>query len=398
MRTLDMPLNGQWLGDFEIVYPDGMVGPGKGPVTADIDERESFYEGIVHLYYGDPVPFTIPGLPEPVTMPPMDIQFKTENKEDRSRVVSTHVGVLDQRSGRSVAWEAIQDRPANILVASKIEGMAERRGDQLEVTWTTDIRTKGRALLHRSKAGATSELGARTMDWYEFKRFVSNLELRGKMFRGQRRPWRLRTSYHRLGRANLARYLNEDIRSLHLALSARTKHFFNLSDPEQNGAFLNLAQHHGYPTPLLDWTYSPYVAAFFAFRGMTREDALGDEQSVVRIIVFDHARWKRDIQQVPQLVVGFPHVSMLDPLALENDRLVPQQSSTMLTNVDDIEGYIGSKTKPGDEPYLTSIDIPWSERDRVIPDLHHMGITAGSMFPGLDGTCEELKERNFLVV
>ena len=170
-----------------------------------------------------------------------------------------------------------------------------------------------------------------------------------------------------------------------------TKHLYNLLNNDENGAFFSLIQHHGYPTPLLDWTYSPYVAAFFAFRNVTREQSeAAKDNEVVRIFVFDAEKWRK-LKQVPLVVTAFPHVSLLEFLALENERMLPQQSVSMLTNIDDIETYITTK----DEVYLKAIDIPVRERTHVMRELRYMGITAGSMFPGLDGLCEELRELNF---
>ena len=76
--------------------------------------------------------------------------------------------------------------------------------------------------------------------------------------------------------------------------------------------------------------------------------------------------------------------------------MIPQQAATTITNVDDIEAYLRSMEANG-KTYLRAIDLPVRERHQVIRDLSYMGITAGSLFPGLDGACEDLTQRNFEV-
>ena len=102
------------------------------------------------------------------------------------------------------------------------------------------------------------------------------------------------------------------------------------------------------------------------------------------------------MQQILFLLFPGPNLSVGEFLAIENERMIPQQGASTVTSMDDIESYIKSK-ETATKKYLSAIDLPVRERRDVVRELRYMGITAGSLFPGLDGACEELKEKNFEV-
>jgi hypothetical protein len=368
---------GQWAGTY--------TGTSDGTLLINVDDRGAYFEGVAYLTPHDPEAPIITGA-----------LFRTETKDREIQFSTQNIWTIDRRTGNLMEPARIEEiSNAGVRFSNRADVKGQWDEHHLALSWQTDIGVSGSAELPRSRADQPSELDALKMGWGEFKEYVAGLSGSRHLFRGQCKPWRLRTAFHRTGRANLLRFVNDDIRVLHRCLSVRTRHVFNLSDGDENGAFFNLVQHHGYPTPLLDWTYSPYVAAFFAYRGIPNSQVAGaDDAHRVRIFVLNE-QWRADINQVLVLDRSFIHFSIAEFIAIENDRMIPQQSVSTITNVDDIESYVKEMETHLNKSYLSAIDLPIRERADVIRELSYMGVTAGSLFPGLDGACEELRERNF---
>jgi FRG domain len=364
-------MRGQWIGRT--------TGDQAGQIILNVDDLGNCFSGAA---------FT---LPDDRQMPSGVSFFQTKDKNHDFSFTAAVVPI-DPRTRLPSRWQDVQALYPNVHHSNTASVTGHYADDRINFQVITDIGVRIQTQITKPTDSDRSQLVAKRKSWEQYKRYVSTLAEKKCLYRGQESPWKLRTAFHRRGRYNLFRFLAEDVLLLQRRLTARTKHIFNLQIPDENGAFLNLAQHHGYPTPLLDWTYSPYVAAFFAFRHVPKKPVRG---RCVRIFIFDQQAWKFNLPQFQMLNTPGLHLSIMEFLAIENERLVPQQAATAITNIDDIERYVCLREDDGKCRYLWAIDIPQTERPKVIQELAYMGITAGSMFPGLEGACEELREKMF---
>lgn len=375
-------MKGQWFGKYKAEqngHPDR-----EGDVVLNVDERENAYRGQAAL------------LPSDGGVPALSIGFATSNKDSPFDVTTENIAPIDPKTLFISTWDDLKDVYPGIALAKSVRITGTFSDTQLDVVGVNSLDVKFRATLTKDKFSSESSVSGLPMTWSEFRAEALKSSRSRLVFRGQRKPWKLRTGFHRRQRYVINDYTTQDVNALARYFSAKTQHVFNLANNLEYGAFLSLAQHHGFPTPLLDWTYSPFVAAFFAFRHVPKRTS-GNE--VARIYIFDEGRWHLHWPRVNLLDVAYPHVTIIEPLAIENQRMIPQQAVTMITNLDDVEAYLNRKAvqaKTADDPYLRAIDIPWTSRGEVMRELRYMGITAGAMFPGLDGICEELGEQFFL--
>jgi hypothetical protein len=126
-----------------------------------------------------------------------------------------------------------------------------------------------------------------------------------------------------------------------------------------------LARHHGLPSALMDWTESPYIAAFFAAQG-----ALRSEAKAVAI-------WALNLGLLSAKAEIEPIRDRED--LWFNPRALSQRGVFLRIEAED-----GSAEGALDEA-LTKMVLPASECTMALQDLEAMNITARNLFRDLDG-------------
>src|SRR5437764_2087600 len=118
----------------------------------------------------------------------------------------------------------------------------------------------------------------RLESWETFLKVITSAPYTHWAFRGERdERWPLYSSLSRyFQNFGVAKDAWADQEARILRIFKRKAHQFLQKPPESDDDFqwLALMQHHGAPTRLIDFTWSPYVAAFFALERATGDAAV----------------------------------------------------------------------------------------------------------------------------
>jgi hypothetical protein len=186
--------------------------------------------------------------------------------------------------------------------------------------------------------------------------------------------------------------------------------------PENFLSLIALAQHHGLPTRLLDWSRSSYIAAYFAaidaqklrIENINKELNDINEKLFMSVWAMIAPQWNQ--KTIYKTLTEKIHMQFITPPHAGNPNLhaqegvftlnYPQKGYNEKVQRDSADEILTRLLTPEDtssflkeHPFMFHFTLPSSEAGKVLWYLDKTGVNAAKLFPGYDGAVRAIKER-----
>ena len=146
---------------------------------------------------------------------------------------------------------------------------------------------------------------------------------------------------------------------------------FTDARPKNDKEFLFLAQHYGLPTRLLDWTYNPLIALYFAC--CSNFDKAG--------VVFQCYPFSRRLfNEETDDIFAFPDITLL----------VPNMTDVRYWNQNGLFVLYSNPWEEAFDNVLFRYIIPSSCKKNILNKLEKIGFTRSYTMPSLDSLCKDI--------
>ncbi|EIM1710409.1 FRG domain-containing protein [Aeromonas dhakensis] len=242
------------------------------------------------------------------------------------------------------------------------------------------------------------------ISWEEFDKFVSQNRYRDWVYRGQSNSeWKIGSSLSRLfdetnlihkaanGRQRRLPHIDHERLLLEKFQSHAHIYTSHLPPKEKKLEWLSIMQHFGAPTRMIDVTFSPYIALYFALQSGAGDAALYAlkpkhyrriDEKELEIEVNSDRIFDYEKDDTTFFIAYEPEQSNVRLMAQQGLFLVPSKISVPFTDI--LGDYYHE-----DSQFIRFL-IPASLRVEGLRRLKRMNITASVLFPGMDGFCKSL--------
>ena len=252
-------------------------------------------------------------------------------------------------------------------------------------------------------------------NWREFSRIADALTVdlgsdKAYLFRGQPDPsWTLKPSLQRclpedISADDAIRIETEATNEFQSQAHLHVTHSVIPPNRSDLASWWALMQHHGAPTRLLDWTYSPHIAAYFAVERGWEQDGIvwlfHAQKLISQMSVIypgqDFVTHKGQQEEyfrdptAPKAIVGVQRLT-------KTDRMIVQRGVFLTCKhvIADHMDAIADALHPindGKSTVFMKIIIPGRLKPDFLRHLRAINVTANSLFPGIDGLGRSISE------